>query len=214
MESISRLLISNANKNPSSGWYYELRRYYLELPEQIIEESPALMAGMSLLHSMLMNIEESERWYQALEQYADTHTGGQRREARSRLIYLKIALPHRGSMDMIDLIKNADLFLREWRSTLPDLSVTSNLPSMMNGGKDFCEWSRKEREMVVSIGKPVEFILGKYGKGLVSLILAESFLEKGEDTFEIFSQAEKGKMEAESWIRYSWALGHWPGCRC
>ena len=30
------------------------------------------------------------------------------------------------------------------------------------------------------------------------LILAESFLEKGEDTFEIFSQAEKGKMEAES----------------
>ena len=198
MESISRLLISNANKNPSSGWYYELRRYYLELPEQIIEESPALMAGMSLLYSMLMNIEESERWYQALEQYADTHTGGQRREARSRLIYLKIALPHRGSMDMIDLIKNADLFLREWRSTLPDLSVTSNLPSMMNGGKDFCEWSRKEREMVVSIGKPVEFILGKYGKGLVSLILAESFLEKGEDTFEIFSQAEKGKMEAES----------------
>lgn len=198
MESILRLLISNANKNPSSGWYYELRRYYLELPEQIIEESPALMAGMSLLHSMLMNIEESERWYQALEQYADTHTGGQRREARSRLIYLKIALPHRGSMDMIDLIKNADLFLREWRSTLPDLSVTSNLPSMMNGGKDFCEWSRKEREMVVSIGKPVEFILGKYGKGLVSLILAESFLEKGEDTFEIFSQAEKGKMEAES----------------
>lgn len=198
MESISRLLISNANKNPSSGWYYELRRYYLELPEQIIEESPALMAGMSLLHSMLMNIEESERWYQALEQYADTHTGGQRREARSRLIYLKIALPHRGSMDMIDLIKNADLFLREWRSTLPDLSVTSNLPSMMNGGKDFCEWSRKEREMVVSIGKPVEFILGKYGKGLVPLILAESFLEKGEDTFEIFSQAEKGKMEAES----------------
>ena len=198
MESISRLLISNANKNPSSGWYYELRRYYLELPEQIIEESPALMAGMSLLHSMLMNIEESERWYQALEQYADTHTGGQRREARSRLIYLKIALPHRGSMDMIDLIKNADLFLREWRSTLPDLSVTSNLPSMMNGGKDFCEWSRKEREMVVSIGKPVEFVLGKYGKGLVPLILAESFLEKGEDTFEIFSQAEKGKMEAES----------------
>ena len=40
---------------------------HLELPEQIIEESPALMAGMSLLHSMLMNIEESERWYQALE---------------------------------------------------------------------------------------------------------------------------------------------------
>ena len=49
---------------------------------------------------------------------------------------------------------------------------------MMNGGKDFCEWSRKDRELAVSLGKIIEFVLGKYGKGLVPLALAESYLEK------------------------------------
>ena len=31
------------------------------------------------------------------------------------------------------------------------------------------------------------FVLGKYGKGLVPMALAESYLEKGQDIFEIFS---------------------------
>ena len=59
MDSISRLLTANARKNPSSGHYFELRRYYLELPDNIVENSPVLMAGLSLLQSMLMNIEEA-----------------------------------------------------------------------------------------------------------------------------------------------------------
>ena len=62
-ESISRLLVANARKNAASGNYYELRKYYLELPEEIIRENPVLMMGMSLLQSILMNVEESERWY-------------------------------------------------------------------------------------------------------------------------------------------------------
>ena len=71
MGSISRLLISNARKNPSSGHYYELRNYYMKLPEVIILGSPVLMAGMSLLQSMLMNIEESDRWYHELEKFSE-----------------------------------------------------------------------------------------------------------------------------------------------
>lgn len=197
VDSISRLLISNARKNPSSGRYYELRHYYLNLPQEMVADSPELMAGISMLQSMRMNIEESEYWYQKLEEYVESHTGSQKKEARSSLLYLKISLPHRGTVDMIDLLKNADLLLRERSAVLPELSVTSNLPSMMNGGKDFCEWSRRDRELAASIGKLVAFVLGKYGKGLVSLALAESFLEKGEDIFEIFSCAEKGRMEAD-----------------
>lgn len=191
MESISRLLISNARKNPSSGHYYELCRYYLQLPDDIVENSPVLMAGISLLQSMFMNVEESERWFHALERYVQKHTGGLRKEARSRILYLKIALPHTGTIHMIDILKNADLLLRSRQTFLPEFSVTSNLPSMMNGGKDFCEWSKKDKELAMSIGKIVEFVLGKYGKGLVNLALAESYLEKGEDSFEIFSYAEK-----------------------
>ena len=98
---------------------------------------------------------------------------------------------------MIDLLKNADLLIHNKKVVLPELSVTSNLPSLMNGGKDFCEWSKWDTELALTIGKPVEFVLEKYGKGLVYLALAESYLEKGKDIFEIFSKAEKGRMDAE-----------------
>ena len=69
---------------------------------------------------------------------------------------------------------------------------------MMNGGKDFCEWSKKDRELAGKIGKLVEFVLGKYGKGLVNLALAESFFEKGEDNYEVAVLANKGRMQAEA----------------
>ena len=64
--------------------------------------------------------------------------------------------------------------------------------------EDFCEWSKHDKELARGIGIPVAFVLGKYGKGLVPMALAESYLEKGQDIFEIFSLAEKGKMETDS----------------
>ncbi len=51
------------------------------------------MAGISLLQSMLMNIEESNRWYHQLEKFAEEHSGSMKKEALSRLLYLKISLP-------------------------------------------------------------------------------------------------------------------------
>ena len=107
-------------------------------------------------------------------------------------------MPHTGSTGLIDIFKNADLLLRDRKAVLPEFSVTSNLPSLMNGGKDFCEWSKHDKELARGIGIPVAFVLGKYGKGLVPMALAESYLEKGQDIFEIFSLAEKGKMETDS----------------
>lgn len=197
-ESISRVLIANARKNPASGHYFEMRKYYLSLPEEKILENPLLIAGMSMLQSMLMNIDESERWYEALKDFAKNHICSERREAKSRLLYLDIGLPHRGIVNLVDILKHAGTLIKDRGATLPEFSVTSNLPSMMNGGKDFCDWSKHDNELAASIGKMVEFVLGKYGKGLVSLALAESYLEKGMDGYSVMTLAEKGKLAAES----------------
>ncbi|MDD6572433.1 MAG: AAA family ATPase, partial [Thermoflexaceae bacterium] len=197
-EGISRILIENTRRNPASGDYFELRHYYLTLPEEKIKESVELMAGMSMLQGMLLNEEESERWYQELLAYAKEKTGGMKRAAQIRLLYLDIALPHRGTVRMVNLLKRAGVLLTEERMVLPELSVTSNLPSMMNGGKDFCEWSRKDEELAKTIGKVLSLVLGKYGKGLVNLALAESFFEKGGDDYEVASLAGSGRMQAES----------------
>ena len=83
-------MIRNARLNPGNGHYFELRRYYLQMEERELEESPVLMAGMSMLYSLMMQEKESEYWYRKLEKFASTAKGGQKREAVSRLAYLDI----------------------------------------------------------------------------------------------------------------------------
>ena len=64
---------------------------------------------------------------------------------------------------------------------LPAFSVTSALPSIMNGGKDFSEWSRRDDFLYQTLRTPVEAILGRDGIGLPDCAIAESKFEKGED---------------------------------
>ncbi|MGN1148680.1 MAG: LuxR C-terminal-related transcriptional regulator [Lachnospiraceae bacterium] len=195
---IGMILTENARKNPGSGYLYELRHYYLTLPEENIQNSIEMTAGMCMLQSILMNKEESERWYEILKLQEKMRTGNEKKAVRSWLAYLDIALPHRGSDNLIELMKNAFILLTNRQLSLPEFSVTSNLPSQMNGGKDFCEWSRRDRELAATIGKTVSVVLGKYGKGFVDNALAESFFEKGADSYEVISLATKGRMRAEA----------------
>lgn len=197
-ECVEDLLIRNARLNPGNGHYFELRRYYLQMQEEEIEKSVILMAGMSMLYSLLLQEEKSEYWYDKLKLFAQNAEGGQRREALSRLVYLDIALPHRGSIDMLEIMKRVPSLLFERGIRLPEFSVTSNCPSTMNGGKDFCHWSKDDRKLAATVGKLVERVLGRYGKGLVKAALGESLYEKGEDTYEILTLLTRAQMEAES----------------
>ena len=196
-ERIRELLIRNARLNPGNGHYFELRHYYLQMKEEEVEESPVLMAGMSMLYSLLLQEKESEYWYKKLEGFASAAKGGRRREAVSRLAYLDIALLHRGSADMIGIMKKMPALIFDKGMSLPEFSVTSNCPSTMNGGKDFCHWSREDRKLAATIGKLVERVLGRYGKGLVKAALGESLYEKGEDIYEVLTLLARAKMEAE-----------------
>lgn len=81
-ERMLSILIDNARKSPNSAYFYELKQYYLALPEESVKKSPELMCGMSMLQSLLLNPEESERWYQELQAYADSHQGSSRRIAK------------------------------------------------------------------------------------------------------------------------------------
>lgn len=71
--------------------------------------------------------------------------------------------------------------LTEKELTLSSFSVTSTLPSVMNGGKDFSDWSRKDDLLYRTMRLPVETVLGRDGVGLADCAIAESKFEKGED---------------------------------
>ena len=195
---IRELLIRNARKNPGNGHYFELRRYYLSLTEEEIEKDALLISGMSMLYSLLLELDKSEYWYGKLKTFEKKQTGGIKREAKSRIAYLDIALPHRGTTGILELMKSVPTLLFEKGIALPEFSVTSNMPSVMNGGKDFSKWSKRDRELAAGMGKIVSLVLGRYGKGLVNIALAESLYEKGGDTYEILSLLGRGSLEAET----------------
>lgn len=195
---IRNILILNARKNPSSGYYHELKKYYLALTEDEISENVYLMSGMSMLCSLLMAPDQSEHWYRELRRYSENTTGGMKREAEVQVLFLDISLPQRGVTNLADIFRRMPAVVFNRGYSLPEFSVTSNLPSMMDGGKDFSEWSRHDRALASSLGPIVSRALGKYGRGLVPLALAESQYEKAGDPTEIVTWVSQGQMLAQN----------------
>jgi LuxR family maltose regulon positive regulatory protein len=200
-DKLAELLIFNSNQHPGNGHYYETEHYYRALPKKIILASSDLMCGMCMLCSLCCKIEESEYWFTQLEQYSkqlnkQDHNFG---IVQGKLVYLKIALPHRGSKQiariLLDVVKAYNLGAFQ----LQEFSVTSNLPSVINGGKDFCEWVRNDRKLYFLMKKPVELILGRYGFGLADIALAESLFEKStsDNLTEIMMLVNAGQNAAD-----------------
>ena len=183
---VSELLARNAELHPGMGHYSEMEKYYRSLPESEILASPALMQGMSMLCALAMDYEGSEHWYQELKAFSDCRDkqDAAGRQARSRLAWLDISLPQRGVAGMIETFPAVFRLMINKEITLPPFSVTSNLPSLMNGGKDFAEWSKKDDLLYRTLRVPVETVLKKDGIAFADCALAESKFEKGENITE------------------------------
>lgn len=123
----------------------------------------------------------------------------EKKEAKLRIAYLDIALPHRGIHGIIDILKNVAILYVDKSVKMPEFSVTSNIPSIMNGGLDFCDWSKNDKELALILKKPIEIVLGKYGSGLVNIALAESGFEKGSmEVYEVMTRSNTGFLMAET----------------
>ena len=182
-EKISALLIKNAEQHPGIGQYQQLERHYFALSEEEIWKSPSLICGMSMLTALCMDYDASERWYAALQTFAAglKKTDADYRDIQGKLAYLDIALPQRGSKGLVEVISHVFRVMTDKQLRVPEFSVTSNLPSVMNGGKDFCDWSKKDDLLYATMKKALETVLGKSGIGLPDAAICESKFEKGED---------------------------------
>ena len=180
---VSELLIRNAELHPGMGHYAEMEQYYRALPEAEILASPSLMQGMSMLCALSADYDGSEHWYGCLKQFVERYgkEDAAGRQARGRLAWLDISLPQRGVKRLTDTIPAVFRLLTNKEVALPSFSVTSALPSIMNGGKDFSLWSKKDDLLYRTMRIPVEAVLGRDGVGLADCAIAESKFEKGED---------------------------------
>lgn len=176
-------LTRNARLHPGMGAYYEMRDYYHTLTGEEIQSSPDLICAMSILCSMTFEPEESEKWYELLKEYIRRmdRRDSEFKRVRGLRSYLEISLPHRGTTGLIQKLPAVCKLLKAKSIILPEMSVTSNLPSLLRGGKDFSEWVQKDGRLFHAALVPAETALGRYGVGLGEIALTECLLEKGED---------------------------------
>lgn len=181
--SLVRVLTENARQHPGIGAYDKTYKYYSKLTEEEILSSPELISAKSMLCSLDLNPDRSEYWYQQLsKQLLIANRGSSAyKNVRSWLTYLDIALPHRGIKGLDLLVPAAYKLMHEQNITLPEFSVTSNLPSILNGGKDFSPWVPQAELLYRTIFRPATDVLGQTGVGLFEVALAESQYEQGKD---------------------------------
>lgn len=113
---------------------------------------------MSMLCSICYQPDESEQWYLELERFAQDRKNSpdDRKRAEARLWYLRIALPHRGTVNILDLLLKASGLVSSRKLIMQSFSATGTMPSLMNGGKDFAVWSRHDRLLYKTIRGAVE----------------------------------------------------------
>lgn len=200
-ERVLDLLIQTARQRPDAGACRALRDCAGRLGEEEILQSPDLMCAMSMLRSMTLEPEESERWYEALNGYLGRMDRRDEDDKRVRglRLYLDLCLPHRDAAGLPKAARSADRLLRSKALVLPEIDVTGGLPSVIRGRRDLSQWVPRAGELCGTLCPPAERVLGRGGVGLEELIQAESLLEQGGDISGWFPRlaALQPKLRAE-----------------
>ncbi len=179
---MAEILIQNAQNHPGNGQFYKLREYYFALPREVTEKSPDLLCALSMLWSVTGNGEKSEEYYDLLSRLSEkAENKFVRKKALGKLRYLNIALPHRGISDIAELLKSYAGLLASEKTELHEISVTGNMPSVLNGGKDFCQWTKDDRFLYETLKEPAGAVLGSGYGGFAEIALGESLFEKNTD---------------------------------
>lgn len=206
LEDIARLLEEYTLERPTNIGITELEPYYFMLPKERVARSPRLMESICLLYSLACQPEESERIFAALENYASSvpKNSVEYRMAQESLLYLRIGLPHRGSKDMVALLKTAAQAIATPAFRLHAFNVAGNGPSVLSGGKDFCTWLPRCRTLHRMLKTPAEKALGPSGTGLGNIALGEALfeLETSGNYSESITLLTNGLMEAEEKQEY------------
>lgn len=200
-ERVIDLLEKNALQQTGTGHYLDTSRFYSGLTEQTLLNHPILMAGEAMRCSMLQETDRSEVWYQKLKDFAaDPWNGNQARmEARNRIAYLDLMLPHRKNDSVLAAMKRVSQQRLDHTIEVPELSVSDGFPSILNGGRDFTPWCSRDVELTRLLRKPLEDVLGVHGAGVAETALAESVFEKADqDDYEVITLLNVAYRKAET----------------
>ncbi|MGN0361532.1 MAG: LuxR C-terminal-related transcriptional regulator [Bilifractor sp.] len=191
-ERIISLLCDISDKNPGMEIYQSVEKYFEQIPVATISKYPTLMSAEAMICSLSFDPDRSEQWVERLREFAQKAGRGSagQIEAYSRLLFLDIILPHRGTAELLQSLKNVSSVTRGWADQYSEVSITDNCPSILNGGLDmteFFELNKNNYAMVEQLDNAVKLLLRRNAVGYVQLGYLENAHERLEISFEDMS---------------------------
>ena len=198
---IAELLLKSTRSNSSMSFFYDLREYFFELPDETVEQYPELISMISMIYSGMCNVDESERYFDMLVSIENDKKSDAalKKRAREEIAYLTISLPHRGSNSIVKIVKSLAAIISSRDMSLNTMSVTGDMPGLVNGGKDFSEWTKSDKFLYKTMRVPLQTVVGKTALGLPDIGIGESlFLHNADDNFtEELTYLSRGFYDAE-----------------
>lgn len=179
-ERMIRLLTQKAECDPARAQLFKTRKYLFALEDEQIRKDPALIVSASMLHSVLLSTEESEKWYQVLAEYAEdeSRTPEERREIKNRIQFLDMSLMHRLPALRVDSLYKAAQLMKKEKTKIAEMAITGNSPSLLNGGVDFSFFLKRSSEERKKLLMPLEEVYGRMGRALYAVGTAECMIEQ------------------------------------
>ncbi len=169
--------------NPAIGYFKELEPYFNALPQETICASSCLIAGMAMICVLHVDYEGADNWYYKLKEKSLqlNRNSAEYKTVQEKLLYLDLACPHREISSLQDIITMLFQNLKTTGVKMIQLSISSCLPTVLNGGRDFSDWVKKDDIIYHTMKKPIEHVLGSQGVGVSECAYCESKFEKGVD---------------------------------
>nr|WP_315022732.1 LuxR C-terminal-related transcriptional regulator [uncultured Aminipila sp.] len=179
-KSVIRLLIELSKSPVGQTDLWKNKKYYYELPEEMIKEEPALCCGMAMLGIICFNLEEADRWKGYLENQLKLlpEIDPKRAEVYEKLAFLSIAMPNSDMHDFLNIMKNWAKKVKYGNLQMQKANITWNTPSVVNGGRDFTPWLKKAKMVRNPMDWVVISLYGDYGIGVLDVAVAECYYQQ------------------------------------
>ncbi|MHC1722967.1 MAG: LuxR C-terminal-related transcriptional regulator [Aminipila sp.] len=179
-KSVIRLLIELSKSPVGQTDLWKNKKYYYELPEEMIKEEPALCCGMAMLGIICFNLTEADRWQGYLENQLEClpKTDTKRAQIYEKLAYLSIAMPNSNMHNFLNIMKNWAKKVKYDNLHMQKPNITWNSPSVVNGGRDFTPWLKKAKFIRNPMDWVVTSLYGDYGIGVLDVAVAECYYQQ------------------------------------
>lgn len=207
-ELMLKTLAENISHNKGKSHASKVRKILASLTDNEMERHPLLMATRSLIYALYMQVEKSEELYQKLKAMSSDTSKGEEimLDARAGTIWLDIILPQRSVEQMDETILMMRHLPPELKERIPEYSLTSTLPSILNGAKDF--WKIRCSSHLEKITSLEEYFSEKneYRLAAVAISTGELLYEQNADIPETMAALAQGQMRSMSHADLTFAV--------